>query len=63
MYTRLIERGKSKGRAITAVANHLCRVAYALLRDQRPYNTKGPKETNTQKHDAKLDSALIPIVP
>lgn len=63
MYTRLIDRGKSKGRAITAVANHLCRVAYALLRDQRPYNTKASKESTTQKHDVRIESAPIAIVP
>lgn len=63
MYTRLIDRGKSKGRAIVAVANHLCRVAYALLRDQRPYNVKTSKESNTQKHDAKIEPVPIPIVP
>lgn len=63
MHRSLIDRGKSKGRAITAVANHLCRVAYALLRDQRPYNSKTSKESKTEKLDMKIESGPILIVP
>lgn len=39
MYENLVKRGRGKGRAITAVANHLARVVYALLRDRRPYQS------------------------
>lgn len=48
MFVKLVGRGKSKGRAIVAVANHLTRVAYAVLRDQRPYEVRRaskPKQT------------------
>ncbi len=40
MYENLVKRGRGKRRAITAVANHLARVAYALLRDRRPYESR-----------------------
>lgn len=43
MYGDLVARGKSKKRAIVAVANRLTRVAYAVLRDQRPYEVREPK--------------------
>jgi transposase len=40
MYAELVNRGKSKKRAVVAVANRLTRVAYALLRDGRPYESR-----------------------
>jgi transposase len=40
MFAGLVDRGKSKGRAIVAVANRLARVALAVLRDQRPYEIR-----------------------
>lgn len=44
MYAELVQRGKSKKRAVVAVANRLARVAYALLRDERPYEARGHKQ-------------------
>ncbi len=53
LFTQLVDRGKSKGRAIVAVANHLARVAFAVLRDQRPYEIRrGPQ--------AKQERGVVP---
>lgn len=44
MYAGMVKRGKSKKRAIVAVANRLARVAYAVLRDGRMYESRKKQE-------------------
>ena len=44
MYAQMAARGKSKKRAIVAVANRLARVAYAVLRDRRAYEARPPRQ-------------------
>ena len=44
MYAELVARGKSKKRAVVAVANRLSRVAYAVLRDERAYEARRYRE-------------------
>lgn len=42
-YQKLVNRGKSKCRAIVAVANRLSRVIHAILKHQRKYQAKAPR--------------------
>lgn len=47
-YRRLAgERGKVKGKAIVAVAAHLVRVAWTLLREDRPFKLNPPARAST----------------
>lgn len=57
---RLVARGKSKKRAIVAVANRLAQVAYAVLRDHRGYEARPPrqKEEVAQKR-AKIETVTL----
>ena len=48
-YGELIQRGKSKRRAIVAVANRLARVAYALLRDRREYEGRERRDEKPER--------------
>lgn len=42
-YQALVQRGKSKSRAIVAVANRLTRVIYAVLKEGRAYTPQAPR--------------------
>jgi len=53
MYDELVTRGKSKKRAIVAVANRLARVAYAVLRDGRPYEGRSAERPAEMKEPEK----------
>jgi transposase len=59
MYDELVTRGKSKKRAIVALANRLARVAYAVLRDQRPYEAR---ERRTKKEETPGGSQKIHVL-
>lgn len=61
MYDEMVARGKSKKRAIVAVANRLARVAYAVLRDQRPYEARERRE-NPRETFKKVETTR-PITP
>jgi len=58
MYGELVARGKSKKRAIVAVANRLARVAYAVLRDQRSYEAR---ERRCKEEVSKTQEPIHPI--
>lgn len=54
----LIARGKSKGRALVAFANHMARVACAVLCDKRPYEARDTEQL--QKEEKIVQEALAP---
>jgi transposase len=63
MYLGLVARGKSKKRAIVAVANRLARVAYAVLRDGRMYEHRGSSEEERPKKTYVLKETIRPAAP
>lgn len=62
-FEKLIGRGKSKGRAAVAIANGLARVAYAILRDQRPYEARVVKTLVEGKRKQTMETTPASIAP
>lgn len=62
-FEKLIGRGKSKGRAAVAIANGLARVCYAILRDQRPYETREMKTPLEGKEKPTTKATPASIAP